>query len=240
MSRRIENHCVDCGLPCLGSSCPYRNVPVDYCDDCGDEGAKYHFLAWTQIADELNIPFTKENNELLKGVSRLRSLEIILELGHHTMTNSEQDFYCTKKNDIYLEYINTLKQEDVLPGVRSFLTAARVAHIPTALGSASKNATLILDKLHLTDMFDIIIDGTLVSTAKPDPEVFLKGATSLSISPEHCVVFEDSSAGIEAAHRGNMKAIGVGDKEYLPEADQWISGFDGLMPEDILKMLKND
>ena len=181
--------------------------------------AKYHYLAWKKLAEELGIPFTIEDNERLKGVSRMRSFEIILEIGQQTMSDEEKEFYCQKKNDVYLEYIYKLEKHEVLPGVRCFLETARAQNIPTALGSASKNASLILEKLDLTDLLDVIIDGTLVSAAKPNPEVFLKGAEALSLLPENCIVFEDSAAGIEAAHRGGMKAIGVGLRDNLPEAD---------------------
>lgn len=198
--------------------------------------AKYHFLAWKALAEELGIPFTLEDNERLKGVSRLQSFEIILEIGNRTMTDEEKEFYCTKKNNLYKTYLETLTKDDVLPGVRTFLEASKAAGIPSALGSASKNAVFILEKLDLMDLLDAIIDGTSVSVAKPDPEVFLKGAEALNLNPEDCIVFEDSFAGIEAAHRGGMKGIGVGNKENLPEADAWITGFEGLTPEDILKM----
>lgn len=200
--------------------------------------AKYHFLAWKDLAEELHIPFTLEDNERLKGVSRLQSFEIILEIGGRTMSDEKKEFYCTKKNDLYVSYIQKLKKKEVLPGVRNFLEHARAAGIPTALGSASKNARFILDKLDLTDLLDVIVDGTLVSAAKPDPEVFLKGADLLSLDPKDCIVFEDSAAGIEAAHRGGMKAIGVGLKSNLPDADKWIAGFDGLMPKNVLEMLE--
>ena len=200
--------------------------------------AKYHYLAWKDLAEELSIPFTQEDNERLKGVSRVRSFEIILELGNRTMSEEEKNSYCTKKNDVYLSYIDRLRSDEVLPGAGEFLAAARAAGIPIALGSASKNAPRILDKLELTDLFDAIIDGTVVSRAKPDPEVFLKGAEAVGLPAECCVVFEDSVAGIEAAHRGGMKAVGVGRKEDLPEADAWITGFTDLAPVDILNMLK--
>lgn len=199
---------------------------------------KYHYLAWKDLAETLSIPFTLEDNERLKGVSRVRSLEIILELGNRTMSEAEKADYCTKKNDVYLSYIDNLRADEVLPGAGEFLAAAKAAGIPIALGSASKNAPRILDKLGLTALFDAIIDGTVVSRAKPDPEVFLKGAEAVKLPAECCIVFEDSVAGIEAAHRGGMKAVGVGRKEDLPEADAWITGFDGLTPADILNMLK--
>ena len=200
--------------------------------------AKYHYLAWKDLAETLSIPFTLKDNERLKGVSRARSLEIILELGNRTMSEAEKAAYCTKKNDVYLSYIDNLRADEVLPGAGEFLAAAKAAGIPIALGSASKNAPRILDKLGLTALFDAIIDGTVVSRAKPDPEVFLKGAEAVKLPAECCIVFEDSVAGIEAAHRGGMKAVGVGRKEDLPEADAWITGFAGLTPADILDMLK--
>lgn len=199
--------------------------------------AKYHFLAWKDLAEELGIPFSRQDNELLKGVSRMRSFEIILELGSRTMPEAEKQAYCEKKNEVYLSYIDKLKKDEILPGAYEFLSAAKEAHIPIALGSASKNAPRILDKLELTDLFDAIIDGTVVHSAKPDPEVFLKGAESLGLRAEDCVVFEDSAAGIEAAHRGGMKAVGVGSRDNLPEADTWIDGFQGLSWQDILSML---
>lgn len=199
--------------------------------------AKYHYLAWKDLAEELSIPFTVQDNELLKGVSRMRSFEIILGLGNRTMSEADKVFYCTKKNEVYLSYIDKLTKEDVLPGAREFLVAAKKAGIGVALGSASKNAPRILSKLELTELFDAIMDGTVVSAAKPDPEVFVKGAEALQIPCSQCVVFEDAAAGIEAAHAGGMKAVGVGRKEDLPEADTWITGFAGLTPQDILSKL---
>lgn len=200
--------------------------------------AKYHYLAWKELAGELGIDFTLQDNERLKGVSRIRSFEIILEIGGRTMNEEEKISYCTKKNDVYLSYIDRLQKEEVLPGARAFLLSAKAAGIGVALGSASKNARRILDKLELTGLFDAIMDGTVVSSAKPDPEVFTKGAQALGLPFRNCIVFEDSTAGIEAAHRGGMKAVGVGRKADLPEADTWISGFSGLTPKDILDLLK--
>ncbi len=200
--------------------------------------AKYHYLAWKDLADELGIEFTSENNELLKGVSRLRSFEIILELGNRTMSEEDKLFYCTKKNQVYVDYIEQLRPDEILPGAREFLEECRKAGIGVALGSASKNAPRILNKLGLTELFDVIVDGTVVSAAKPDPEVFLKGAEGLCLPYDCCVVFEDSAAGVQAAHAGGMKAVGVGNRKDLPEADTWITGFAGLTPRKLLEMLK--
>lgn len=199
--------------------------------------AKYHYLAWKDLAQELSIPFTQQDNELLKGVSRMRSFEIILELGGRTMSEEDKAAYCDKKNQVYLSYIDKLRKDEILPGVYEFLTSAKAAGIPIALGSASKNAPRILNKLELTELFDAIIDGTVVRSAKPDPEVFLKGAQALGLNAEDCIVFEDSAAGIEAAHRGGMKAVGVGNPDDLPEADTWIQSFQGLTWQDIPEKL---
>lgn len=199
--------------------------------------AKYHFLAWKQLADSLGIDFTAEDNERLKGVSRMASFEIILEIGGRTMTQEEKEAKCAEKNAIYVEYIKKLRKDEILPGVEAFLLDARSKGYRTALGSASKNSRLILDRLQITDLFDEIIDGTKVSKAKPDPEVFLKGAEALGLGNNRCIVFEDAVAGVRAAHNGGMKAVGVGSPEILKEADYVIPGFDGLKIEDIVKNL---
>ena len=144
--------------------------------------AKYHFLAWKDLAEELGISFTPKDNERLKGVSRMASFEVILEIGNRQMSQEEKEAYCTRKNSVYLNYIDKLRTDEVLPGARQFLEAAREAGIPIALGSASKNSRRILEKLELTELFDAIIDGTVVSAAKPDPEVFTKGAEALGVA----------------------------------------------------------
>lgn len=199
--------------------------------------AKYHYLAWKRLADELNIPFDEKDNERLKGVSRMASLEIILELGHREMSPTEKETCCTRKNQWYVEYISRLKKEELLPGVEDFLRSAREAGVGIALGSASKNSPLILERLGITPLFDAIVDGTRVHRAKPDPEVFLTGASDLKLPPEHCVVFEDAAAGIEAAHRGGMHAVGIGDPEILAAADIVLPGFAGITVQQVLTKL---
>ena len=199
--------------------------------------AKYHYIAWKELADELGISFTKEDNERLKGVSRIRSFEIILEIGNRKMDEEEKKRYCIQKNDIYLKYIRKMHEEEILPGVREFLKSAREKGYKVALGSASKNAELILSRLNLEKYFDEIIDGTKVSRAKPDPEVFVKGAQALGLKPEECIVFEDAVEGIRAAHAGSMKAVGIGTKEALPEADYHMQGFVEVSIEEIEEAL---
>lgn len=191
--------------------------------------AKYHYIAWKELADQLDLRFTKEDNERLKGVSRLRSLEIILEINGCQMDEEEKLHYCIVKNDIYLSYIQQMNQDEVLPGIRTFLQDARRNGYRIALGSASKNALLILNRLYLTDHFDAIIDGTKVTRAKPDPEVFIKGAQALYLPAKSCIVFEDSAAGIDAAHAGGMKAVGIGLQKNLPMADLIIPGFENIL-----------
>lgn len=200
--------------------------------------AKYHYLAWKDLADKLGIEFTRQDNERLKGVSRMRSFEIILEIGNREMSQEEKEHYCTLKNEHYLEYIRKLEKDEILSGVKEFLTSAREKGYKIALGSASKNSMLILERLELLDSFDEIIDGTKVSSAKPDPEVFVKGAESLGLDVSECIVFEDAAAGIEAAHRGGMKAVGIGSVENLPEADMLIPGFAGITIEEIEEKLR--
>lgn len=203
--------------------------------------AKYHYLAWKSVAGELGFDFTLKDNERLKGVSRMASLDILLSIGGVEMSEEEKREVADKKNKIYLAYILKMNPEEVLPGVREFLTALHRAGIKVSLGSASKNAKTILKQVGIEELFDAIADGTNVSKAKPDPEVFLKGADLLGLSPEECVVFEDAVAGIEAAHRGGMKCIGVGDPQVLKEADYHIDDFGQLKIEnDKLKIKSNE
>ncbi len=200
--------------------------------------AKYHYLAWKELADSLGIRFTKQDNERLKGVSRVRSLEIILEIGQKNPSQAQRQAYLVQKNDRYLEYINKLREDELLPGVKRFLQDAHAQGFRIALGSASKNANLILEKLKITDLFDAIIDGTKVSKAKPDPEVFAKGAEVLGLEAAECVVFEDAKAGIEAAHNAGMLAVGIGSRNRLPDADIHLDGFAEITPQALIKRLE--
>lgn len=200
--------------------------------------AKYHYLAWKALADELGIPFTRRDNERLKGVSRTASFDIILELGRRTMDEAEKEANCQKKNDLYVSYIKKLTEADLLPGVRAFLTDARAKGYKIALGSASKNSPLILDRLGIAGLFDALVDGTKVSRAKPDPEVFRRGAEELGLPAGACVVFEDAVAGVQAAHNAGMKAVGIGSPEILSQADLVLPGFAGVRAADVLARLR--
>jgi beta-phosphoglucomutase len=181
--------------------------------------AKYHFLAWKKLADSLGFEFTESHNELLKGVSRIRSLEILLKTGNVTLSDTEKQKVLISKNTQYLGYIEKMGADEILPGVLKVLDYLDQNKVNYVLGSASKNAELILKQVNLHHRFFGIVDGNDVSKAKPDPEVFLIGAKKLNLEPENCIVFEDAIAGVEAAKIANMTAIGIGDKEILCEAD---------------------
>ncbi|HPT82932.1 MAG TPA: beta-phosphoglucomutase [Limnochordia bacterium] len=200
--------------------------------------AKYHYLAWKRLAEELGFQFTPAANERLKGVSRQRSLEILLEIGGLRKTEEERIQLAEKKNTWYVEYILQMDKSEILPGVLPFLQELKDRGIKIALGSASKNARTILDRLEITELFDVIVDGNLVSQAKPDPEVFLLGAELLGIPPRSAVVFEDAQAGIEAALRAGMKVVGVGDPSLLRNAHHVIPGFASFKVEDLLRLLE--
>ena len=180
--------------------------------------AKYHYLAWKKIASELGIEFTHEHNELLKGVSRVRSLDIILGLGEVDASQAQKDQWLIQKNEDYLSYLVDMDQSEILPGVMSVLEFLKANQQPIALGSASKNARPILEKTGILSYFDAIVDGNDVSNAKPDPEVFLQAAQKLGISNEKSIVFEDSVAGIQAANIASMTSIGIGEASILNEA----------------------
>jgi beta-phosphoglucomutase len=190
--------------------------------------ARYHYLAWRRLANELGFDFTEEQNERLKGVSRVRSLEILLEIGHKQVDQATFDALAAKKNAWYVEMIQRMDASEILPGARAFLESLRAAGIKTALGSASKNAGLILRNIGLIDHFDAIIDGTHTTKAKPDPEVFLLGAKAVGADPAACVVFEDAAAGIAAAKAAGMKVVGIGQPANLGQADLVVSGLDQM------------
>jgi beta-phosphoglucomutase len=199
--------------------------------------AKYHYLAWRRLAREMGFDFSPEHNERLKGVSRMRSLEILLEIGGITLTDAEMINAAHRKNAWYVDYISVLSPDEILPGVKPFLNELKQAGINMGIGSASKNAGIILNRLQLQDVFDTVIDGTRVTKAKPDPQIFLLAADELKVSPAECIVFEDAQAGIEAAKNAGMCCIGVGDKKVLHKADLVIKGFEGLKWDMLLQQV---
>ncbi|TRW22347.1 beta-phosphoglucomutase [Flavobacterium zepuense] len=200
--------------------------------------AKYHYLAWQKIANRLGIDFTHEHNELLKGVSRIRSLDIILGLGNVEASQEDKDKWLVEKNEDYLNYIEHMQADEILVGVVPVLEFLRQNNQPIALGSASKNARPILEKVGILHFFDAIVDGNDVTNAKPDPEVFLKAAQLVGMPAEGAVVFEDSVAGIQAANIAGMVSIGIGDKAILNEARYNVADFTEFST-DFLQTLVN-
>lgn len=202
--------------------------------------AKYHFLAWQKIADSLGINFTPEHNELLKGVSRVRSLDIILELGNASATQEDKNRWLEQKNIDYLSYIENMDRNEILPGVLSLLQYLKENGQGIALGSASKNARPILEKTGIISYFDEIVDGNDVTNAKPDPEVFLQAAKKLGITNEDSIVFEDSVAGIQAANVAGMVSIGIGEESILNEAQYNFPDFNHIDFSFIDGLIKKD
>jgi beta-phosphoglucomutase len=190
--------------------------------------AVYHFQAWRRLANELGFDFTEHQNEQLKGISRMESLELILGWGNVTLSEEEKVEWATRKNAWYLDLVMQMTPNEVLKGVPEFLTSLRANNIKIALGSASKNSKLILERINMLDFFDAIIDGNNITKGKPDPQVFLMGAEATDCKPEECVVFEDAVAGVQAGKAGGMKVIGVGSAEILTEADFVIAGFEEM------------
>jgi beta-phosphoglucomutase len=195
--------------------------------------AVYHYKAWKRLANELGFDLTEEDNEKLKGVSRMASLDLILKWGGISKTDAEKEELATRKNNWYVDMISKMTPAEVLPGAREFVESCTKAGLKTALGSASKNSGTILKKVGIDHLFDVVIDGNMVSKPKPDPEVFLKGAEELHIAPQYCVVFEDAIAGVEAAIAGGMKAVGIGSPDVLHEANLVVSGLDKMTLEKL-------
>ncbi len=190
--------------------------------------ARYHFLAWKRLTDQLGIHFTEADNERLKGVSRMASLEIILEIGKVEADETQKHEYATRKNQWYVEYISKMTPDEILPGSIAFIKELRTAGIRVAIGSASKNTPMILERVGISDLFDAVADGNIVNKAKPDPGVFLKAAEMLDVKPVRCVVFEDAMAGVQAAINAGMTCIGIGSPEILNKAHFVISGLNEM------------
>lgn len=186
--------------------------------------AMYHYKAWRRLANQLGFDFTLEQNEELKGISRIDSLKKILDWGALNKSEVEMQSLAALKNTWYVEMITKMTPKEILPGAKEFLELLRSKGYLTALGSASKNSELILNQIGLMHLFNVLVDGNKVTKSKPDPEVFLVAASELKVKPQECVVFEDAIAGIQAAKAGKMKAVGIGNVEVLKEADIVVAG----------------
>jgi len=205
--------------------------------------AKYHYFAWRKLANRLGFEFSQKQNELFKGVSRKRCMDILLEMGNVTATQEQKEAWMIEKNDDYLAFIEEMDDSEILPDVPKMLHFLKDNTIPIALGSASKNAKPILEKVGLLSYFDAIVDGNNVTKAKPDPEVFLLAAEKLGVEATNCIVFEDAVAGIEAANAANMMSIGIGEKEVLSEATFIFKDFTEIsinFMNDLIQLEKKD
>lgn len=185
--------------------------------------AKFHFKAWHRLAESLSVPFTEEQNEQLKGVSRVDSLEKILNWGNIQLNNQKKIELMELKNKWYLEYVEEVNPDDMLPGTLTLMETLKVNNIKIGLGSSSKNSMLILEKLRLLPFFDTVVDGNKIHLSKPNPEVFLKGAQDLNVNPMEALVFEDAISGVDAAKSGGFHCIGIGDPQILSKADIVVS-----------------
>ncbi len=199
--------------------------------------AGYHYLAWKKLADQLGIAFTEEDNEHFKGVSRRRCLEILLEMGKLEVTKEQFDAWLVEKNNDYLSYIGKMDASEILPDVPRVLDYLKDRKMAMALGSASKNAAPILEKVKLLPFFNAVVDGNAVTKAKPDPEVFLNAAEALGLDPGNCVVFEDAVAGIEAANTAGMTSVGIGDPQILDNATYNFRDFTEIEPEFLDRLM---
>lgn len=202
--------------------------------------AHYHFLAWKRLASELNINLTEEINERLKGVSRMHSLEIILSLGGISLSQHEKENLANKKNSWFVDYLERMAPEEIFPGVKQLIKDLRAGGIKVGLASSSKNAKTVIQLLHIQNEFDTVVDGTMITHSKPDPEIFLLAASRLGVQPENCLVFEDAEAGVEAAIAAGMKCVGVGSPAQLGKADKVITTtgdfkFSGLRELEVIK-----
>lgn len=199
--------------------------------------AEFHFLAWRKLAQELGVSMDRQFNEQLKGISRMESLERILELtpSSRSLSYEERLRLANQKNDHYLEFIDLINPDYILPGIESLLKKIKAQHIKIALGSASKNALKVLEKLLLTNYFDYVVDATKVTKGKPNPETFTTAADFLNIPYSECIGLEDAAVGVEAINKANMFSVGVGALEHLSHADYLVGNTSELMFEEIVK-----
>ncbi|MCC6844159.1 MAG: beta-phosphoglucomutase [Saprospiraceae bacterium] len=195
----------------------------------------HHFEAWKKLSSKFGFVLTESFNEHLKGVERMKSLEIILHAAELNLSMEIKERLAAQKNEYYLELIANLSEKDVLPGVLRFLEEAKELSIPIALGSASKNAMLLLEKTGVRHFFHTVVDGIKVSRSKPDPEVFLTAAKGIEMLPENCIVFEDSIKGLEAAVAAGMHTVGIGMDPVLGAAQLAIPDFMAITAKEIIE-----
>lgn len=214
----------------------YPKVIIYDLDGVITDTAEFHFVAWKKLAAELGISIDRHFNEKLKGISRMDSLDLILELdsSERHYSNEEKAQLATRKNEYYLGLIEAVSPAHILPGIESLLKANREAGVRIALGSASKNAPALLEKLGIASYFDYVVDASQVKKGKPDPETFITAAIALGVSPRDCIGIEDSAAGVESINRAEMFSVGVGDGRHLADADFLVADTSELVFEEII------
>ena len=202
--------------------------------------ANFHYLAWKQLGDKIGIEINEELNETLKGISRMESLERLLEFGKmaHKFTPQEKIEMATEKNNNYVKLIERITPNDILLGIKELLADLKLKQIKIGLASASKNAVMVLNNLELMDYFDFIADAAKCESSKPAPDIFLMAAKGLNVNPVNCIGIEDASAGIKAINTANMYSVGVGSKKILNEADYVVSSTQDLKLDELLNIFK--
>lgn len=198
--------------------------------------AHYHFLAWKRLAKEFDYELTEEVNEQLKGVSRMKSLEIVMKLANVSFVDQKKQSLADRKNGWFTEYVHKMKPEELYPGVKELFSKLRKDKILIALASSSKNAQTILSILGIQHEFEAIVDGNMIVHSKPNPEIFLLAAKKLSLNPADCIVFEDAEAGVEAALAAGMKCVGVGSPAQLKKANQVVKSIEAFTYTDLQKL----
>jgi beta-phosphoglucomutase len=198
--------------------------------------AHYHFLAWKRLAKEFDYELTEEINEQLKGVSRMKSLEIVLKHANVSVVEQKKQALTDRKNAWFTDYVHKMKPEELYPGVKELFSTLRKDTIRIALASSSKNAKTIIEILGIQHEFEAVVDGNMIIHSKPDPEIFLLAAKKLGLNPADCVVFEDAEAGVEAAVAAGMKCVGVGNPAQLRKANQVVKSIEDFNYADLQKL----
>jgi beta-phosphoglucomutase len=198
--------------------------------------AHYHFLAWKRLAKEFDYELTEEINEQLKGVSRMKSLEIVMKHANVALAEQKKQGLADRKNGWFTDYVNKMKPDELYPGVKELFSTLRKDHIKIALASSSKNAQTIIEILGIQHEFEAVVDGNMIVHSKPDPEIFLLAAKKLNLNPADCIVFEDAEAGVEAALSAGMKCVGVGSPAQLKRANLVVKSIEDFSYTDLQKL----
>lgn len=198
--------------------------------------SEYHFFAWKRLADELGIPFDRQDNEALRGVSRRESLLLLLK--GRPATEEDMQAWMERKNRYYVEYISQMTPENLLPGALNLLQELRANGYKTAIVSSSKNTPLVLERLNIAHLMDAVVDGNAPARSKPAPDLFLLAAERLGVVPWECLVVEDAAAGIDAGHAAGMRTLGLGPRERVGHADMVLPDLNGVHLADLKPVLE--